>query len=145
METRSVDGLEARPLSPEFPVGNNGWRNGSTQLFFVSEDAIGVVGSEDGRGNTSKPPHEVEVVLTRLVTTEETARGKLSGNDVEDQHVDAGGMGDGTLEEPILGLIGDLILVDRDKTTVGCDLLVIEGLELSSFGSSGDALESGLT
>lgn len=89
----------------------------------------------------SKPPHEVED-LTGLVTTEETVRRKLSGNDVKDQLVDVGGVGDGTLEEPILGLMGGLIFVDRGKTTVSRDLLAIEGLELGGFGSSGDALES---
>lgn len=145
METCGVYGLEARPLSPYFPIGNDAWGNGGTQLFFVSEDAIGIVGSEDGRGNTSKPRNEVEIVLTGLVTTEETAGGKFGGNGGKDQVADVGDMTGRTLEESVLGLIRRLVLVDREKTTVGCDLLVIEGLELGGFGSSGDALESGLT
>ena len=145
METRGVYGLEARPLSPKFPVGNHAWGNGASQLFFVSEDTIGIVGSEDGRSNTSQPSKKVEVVLTGLFTTEETAGGKLSGNGGEDQIADVGDMAGRILEETVLGLIGGLVLIDRDKTTVGRDLLVIKGLELGSFGSNGDALESGLT
>ena len=46
----------------------------------------------------------------------------------------------GSAEETVLGLIGDLVLVDLKETTVGGGLLVVEGLELSSFRSSGDAL-----
>jgi hypothetical protein len=145
METRCVYGLEARPLSPEFPVGNNAWGNGDTQLFFVSEDAIGIVGSEDGGGDTSKPPNEVEVVLAGLFTTEETAGGKRIGNGGKDKVSDVGDVAGRTLEETVLGFIGGLVVVDREKTTVGCLLLFIEGLELGSFGGSGDALESGLT
>jgi len=83
VESPGVDGLEAGPLSPELPVGNNGWGNGGTQLLFVRKDASGIIGSEDGRGNTSQPTDEVKVVFTGLFTAEETTRGKRGGDGVE--------------------------------------------------------------
>ena len=145
MESPGVDGLEAGPLSPELPVGNNGWGNGDTQLLFVSEDASGIVGSEDGRGDTSEPSDEVVVVLTGPLTAEETARGELGGEDVEDQVADVVDVASGSLEEAVLGLIGDLVLVDLEKPTVGLDLLGVEGLEFGGFGSSGDTFKGSLT
>lgn len=144
METPGVDGLEAGPLSPELPVGNNGWGNGDAQLLFVSEDASGIIGSEDGRSNTSKPTNEVVVVLTGRRTAEETTRGKLGRDNVEDQIADVGDVVGRSLEETVLSLVGDLILVGLEETAVGGDLLVVESLKRSSFGSSGDALESSL-
>ena len=145
VESPGVDSLKAGPLSPELPVGDNGWGNVGTQLLFVSKDTSGIIGSEDGRGNTSKPTDEMEVVLTGPFTTEETARGKPGGDVVEDQIADVGDVVDGSLEETVLGFIGDLVLVYLEETAVGGDLLVVEGLELGSFGSSGDALEGSLT
>lgn len=145
MESRSVDSLEAGPLNPELPVGDNSWGNRDAQLFLVSEDAGGVVGRKDGRGNTSEPTDEVEVVLTGLFTAEETARGKVGGDGVEDQVADVGNMVGRSLEEAVLGLDGDLVLVDLEETTVGGNLLAVESLELGSCGSSGDALEGSLT
>ena len=136
MEPCSVDGLEAGPLSPLLPVGHNGWGNGGVQLLFVSKDAGGIVGSEDGRGNTSEPTDEVVVILTWLLTAEETTRGELSGDGVEDQVADIGDMSGGSLEESVLGLFGDLVLVDLEEATVFGDLLVVEGLELGGFGGS---------
>ena len=114
--------------------------NGGTQLLFVSKDPSGIIGSEDGRGNTSKPTDEVKVVFTGFFTTEETTRGKRGGDDVENQIADVVGVTGGSAEETDLGLIGDLVLVDLKETTVGGDLLVVEGLELGSFSSNGDAL-----
>lgn len=73
VESPGVYGLEAGPLGPEFPVGNDGRGNGDAQLLFVSKDTSGVVGSEDGRGDPSEPTNEVVVVLTGLLTTEEPA------------------------------------------------------------------------
>ena len=145
MESSSVDGLEAGPLNPELPVGNNGLGNGGTQLLFVRKDTSGIVGSEDGRGDTSEPSDEVVVVLARPLTTEETACGKLGGDDVEDQVADVGDVASGSLEETVLGLFGDFVLVDLEKAAVLGDLLVVEGLESSSFGCSGDTLEGSLT
>lgn len=145
MESSGVDGLEAGPLSPELPVGNNAWGNGDTQLLFVSKDAVGIVGSEHGRGDTSEPTDEVVVVLTGLLTAEETARGKLGRDGIEDQVTDIGDMTDGNLEETFLGLFWDFVLVDLKESTVLADLLIIEGLELGSRGSSGDTLEGSLT
>jgi len=87
----------------------------------------------------------VVVVLTRLVTTEETARGKLSGDGVEDQITDVGDVICGSLEESILGLCGDLVLLDLEEAAIFRDLLFVEGLELGSFWGNGDALEGGLT
>ena len=145
MESPGVDGLEAGSLSPELPVGNDGWGNGDTQLLFVSEDASGVIGSKDGRGDASKPTKDVEVVLTGPFTAEETARGELGREGVEDQIAHVGDVTGGNLEEAVLGLIGDLILVDLKETAVGGNLLVVEGFELCSFGSSRDALEGSLT
>ena len=145
MESRGVDGLEAGPLSPELPVGNNGWGNGDTQFLFVSKDTSSIVGSEDGGGNTGEPTDEVVVVLTRLLATEETGRGKLGGDDVEDQITDVVDVTFGSLEESVLGLVGDLVLVNLEKATVLGDLLVVERLEFNSFGSNGDPLEGSLT
>lgn len=87
----------------------------------------------------------MEVVLAGPLTAEESAGGKLSGDDVEDQVADVGDVASGGLEEPILGLFGDLVLVDFEEATVCGDLLVVEGLEWCGFGSSGDTLEGGLT
>ena len=145
MEPPGVNSLEAGSLSPELPVGNNGWGNGDTQLLFVSEDASGIIGSKDGRGDASKPTDDVEVVLTGSFTAEETARGELGGESVEDQIAHVGDMAGGNLEEAVLGLIGDLVLVDLEETSVGGNLLVVEGFEVGSFGSSRDALEGSLT
>jgi len=145
VESSGVDGLEAGPLSPELPVRNNGWGNGGAQLLFVGEDASGIIGSEDGRGNTSEPTDEVVVVLTGLLTTEETARGKVGGDSVEDQVADVGDVAGGCLEESVLGLFGDLVLVDLEEAAVFWNLLLVEGLELGSFGGSRDALEGSLT
>ena len=145
MESSGIDGLEAGPLSPEFPVGNNARGNGDTQLLFVSKDAVGIVGSEDGGGNTSEPTDEVVVIFTGLRTAEETARGKFCGDGGEDQFANVGDMCEGSLEETVLGLIWDLVLVDLEESTVHTDLLIIEGFELGSFGSDGDTLEGSLT
>ena len=145
MESLSVDGLEARPLSPELPVGNNGGGHGGTQLFFVSKDAVGIIGSERSRGNTSEPRNEVEVVLTGLRATKETTRGKLGRDGSEDQVVDVGGVTGGGLEEALLGLFGDFVLVGLQETPVSRDLFVVEGLELGSFRGGGDTFEGSLT
>jgi len=145
VESSGVDSLEAGSLSPELPVGNNGWGDGNTQLLLVGEDTSGVIGSEHGRRDASKPTDGVEVVLTGPFTAEETACGELGGEGVEDQIAHVGDMDGGNLEETALGLIRDLVLVDLKETTVGGDLLVVKGLELGSFGSNGDALEGSLT
>ena len=142
VESLGVDGLEAGPLNPELPVGNDGWGNGGIQLLFVSEDTSGIIGSEDGGGNTSEPSDEVVVVLAGVRTAEETVRRKRGGDGGEDQLADVGNVRGGSLEEPGLGLVGGLVLVDLEETTVGGLLLVVEGLELGSLGSDGDALES---
>jgi len=144
VEPLGVDGLEAGPLSPELPVGNNRWGDGDTQLLFVSDDASGIVGSEDGRGNTSEPSDEVVVILTGFGAPKEAFRRKLIGDDVEDQVADVGSVTNRSLEETVLGLIGGLVFVDLEDITVGGDLLVVEGLEFCSFGSGVDALESSL-
>ena len=144
MESRGVNGLEAGPGSPELPVGNNGWGNGGVQLLLVSKDTGSIVGSEDSGGDTSKPADEVVVVFTGDRTTEETCRGKLGGDSVEDQIADVRDVAGGSLEEPVLGLFRDLVLVDLEEATVLRDLLVVEGPEWGSFWSSGDALESSL-
>ena len=145
MESRGVDGLEAGPLSPELPVCDDGWGNGDAQLLFVSKDTGGVVGSEDGGGNTSEPTDEVVVVLTGGRTTEEPCRGKLGGDSVENQIADVGDVTGRSLEESVLSLIGDLVLVDLEEAAVLGDLLVVEGLEWGSFGGNSDPLESRLT
>jgi len=145
MESPGVDGLEAGSLSPELPVGNNSWGNRDTQLLLVSKDAVGIVGGEDCGSNTSEPTDEVVVVLAGLLTTEETARGKLGGDDLEDQVADVGNVAGGSLEETVLGLFGGLVLIDFKETTVGSDLLIVEGLELGSLGGGGDALKGSLT
>ena len=145
MESRGVDGLEAGPLSPELPVRDNGRGNWNAQLLFISKDTGGIVGSEDGGGNTSEPTDKVVVVLTGCRTTEETCRGKLGGDGVEDQVADVGDVPGGSLEEPVLGLFGGLVFVDLEEAAVLRDLLVVEGLEWGRFGGNRDALESSLT
>jgi len=145
VESSGVDGLEAGPLSPELPVGNNGWGNGGVQLLFVSKDTGSIVWSEYGGGDTSEPTDEVVVVLTRGRTTEETCRGKLGGDGVENQVADVGDMASGSLEESVLSLFGDLVLVDLEEAAILRHLLVEEGLVWGSFGGSSDALESSLT
>ena len=145
MEPPSVDGLEAGPLNPKLPVGNNFWGNGDTQLLFVSDDTSGIVGSEHSRDNPSEPTNEVVVILTRLGAAEETFCGKLSGDGIEDQIADVSNVTSGGLEETILSLVGSLVFVDLKETAVGGDLLVVESLKFGSFGSSVDALESSLT
>ena len=145
MESPGVDRLEAGSLSPELPVGDNGWGNRDTQLLFVGKDAARIVGAEDSGNNTSEPTDEVVVVLTGLLTTKETARGKLGGDSSEDQVTDIGNVTNGSLEETVLGLFGDLVLVDLKETTVGGNLLIVEGLELGSLGSDGDTLKGSLT
>jgi hypothetical protein len=51
----------------------------------------------------------------------------------------------GSLEETLLGLVGDLAFVDFEKTAVGGNLLVVEFLESGSFRRNGDALKGLLT
>lgn len=145
MKAPGVDGLEAGPLSPKFPVGNNTRRDRNTQLLFIAKDAVGIVGSEDGGGNTSEPTNEVEVILTRPRTAQETARGKLGREDIEDEVTDVGNVSGGSLEETILGLFRDLVVVDLEETTIGGNLLIVEGLEFGSFWGSRDAFEGSLT
>jgi hypothetical protein len=145
VEPPGVNNLEAGPRSPELPVGNNGWGNIDTQLLFVSKNAIGIIGSEDGRGDASQPGDKMIVILTGLLAGEESARGKLAGEDVDDQVTDVGDVASRVLEETLLGLFGDLVLVNLEETAVGGNLFVVERLELGSLGGSGDTLESGLT
>ena len=83
MESTSVDVLEAGPLSPELPVGDNCWGDGLTQLLLESTDAY-FFGSIDSRGNASEPTDEVEVVFTGNIATEESPLGKFWGDLVED-------------------------------------------------------------
>lgn len=141
----SVDGLEAGPLNPKLPVGDNSWGDRNTQFLFVIKDAAGIVGSEGSRGNTSKPSDEVEIVLSRPRTTEETARGKSGGDLVKDQVPDVGNVVLGSLEETVLGLFGDFVFVEFEKATVGGELLLVEVLESCSFRGSRDTLEGLLT
>jgi hypothetical protein len=90
-------------------------------------DASGIVGSADGGGDTSEPADEVVVVLTgSLTTAEETACGKLAGEDIEDQVIDVGDMANGSLEEAILGLFGDLVFVGLVEIAVKGNLFVVE-------------------
>lgn len=51
----------------------------------------------------------------------------------------------GSLEETVLGVFGNLILVDFEETAVCGDLLVVESLEFCSFGGNGDTLKGSLT
>ena len=145
VESLGIHGLEAGPLSPELPIGNNGWGNGDTQLFLVSKDTVGIVGSEDGGGNTSKPANEVEVVLIGSRTAKEAARGKFGRDNINDQVADVGNVGFRSMEETVLGFFRDLVLIDLEETTIGGDLFVVEGFELGSFRSERDTLKSSLT
>jgi hypothetical protein len=139
-----VDGLEAGPLGPKFPIINDARGNWNAQLLFVSKDSVGIVGTEGSGGNTSEPTNKVEVVLTRPLAAEETARGKLGGDHMENQVANVGDVTERSLEETVLGLFWNLPLVYLEEATVGGNLLLIESLEFGSFRCSGYALKRSL-
>lgn len=145
MKSLSVDGLEALPLGPELPVRDNGWGDGDTQLLSVSKDAVCIVGTKGGRGDTSKPADEVEVILTGPRATKETARGEFRRNTVKDQVADVGDMIRGSLEETVLGLFRDIAIVYFEKATVNPNLLFVEVLKFSCFRGGRDTLKRLLT
>jgi len=144
VKSAGVNGLEAGPPGPEFPVRDNGRGDWDAQFLFVGEDTSGIIGSEDGGDNARQPADKVEVVLTRPRATKESFRGKLSGNDVEDQVTDVCYVGSRNLEQSVLGFFRGFVLVDFEETAVRSDLLVIEGFVFCGRGGSRDTFEGSL-
>ena len=123
-----VDFLEAGPLNPALPIGDNRWGDGHIQLLPVFTNAGGTRGSGN---NTSNPADEMEVVLTGLIASDEITRLELRRNVLSDQIVDLLDVSTGQPEEFRMIFVGGF--VDIEKMTVLNDFFLVEFLEFPGF------------
>jgi len=112
MEAILINHLPALPLSPSIPVLGNLLRSWHSNFPLQFVQSLFCLLRTTSGSDPGKPSSDVEVVFTRLSSTDEPAVGKIRGEDIEDERAESVPVRFGLFEEVVLHTVGDLGLVD---------------------------------